>query len=181
MYEKEPYETTGKWWNVKKPADAFWHECNFGYMLITYFFPDKIVPSVKSCVDQFIYCQQDANLGCTRYLKEFYGYRVLSDLSSVPIFPSLYYMVNQKKNSRDRGYIVLLLSVCLCVCQKLNNLNLNIGHNFWVVSDTAFIFYMCIPCGKTFSLYQGQGPLSRWIDIMRALLFQKYSLCVIIF
>ena len=30
-----------------------------------------------------------------------------------------------------------------------------------MVSDTAFIFHMCIPCGKIFLWYQRQGHLSR--------------------
>ena len=28
-------------------------------------------------------------------------------------------------------------------------------------SDTTFIFHMCIPCGKTFLWYQGQGQILR--------------------
>ena len=30
--------------------------------------------------------------------------------------------------------------------------NFNIGHNFWIVSDRAFIFHICNSCDKTFSL-----------------------------
>ena len=30
--------------------------------------------------------------------------------------------------------------------------NFNFGHNFCLVSDTALIFWMCIPFGKTMTL-----------------------------
>ena len=54
--------------------------------------------------------------------------------------------------SKIRGYIVFGLSVCLTVCLFVRGKNFNIGHNFWTVSDRAFIFHMCIPCDKTFPL-----------------------------
>jgi hypothetical protein len=38
-------------------------------------------------------------------------------------------------------------SVCLSVCK-----NFNIGHIFWMVSDRAFIFHMCVPYDKNFLL-----------------------------
>ena len=37
------------------------------------------------------------------------------------------------------------LAVGLSVC--LSAKNINIGHNFWKVSDGAFIFHVCILCG----------------------------------
>ena len=30
--------------------------------------------------------------------------------------------------------------------------NFYIGNNFWMISDRAFIFHLCIPCDKTFPL-----------------------------
>ena len=35
--------------------------------------------------------------------------------------------------------------------------NFKIAHSFWMESDGPFIFYMCIPKGKTFSSYKGQS------------------------
>jgi hypothetical protein len=49
--------------------------------------------------------------------------------------------------SKDRGHIVFGLSICLSVCK-----NLNIGYIFWMASDRAFIFHMCVPYNKTFLL-----------------------------
>ena len=48
----------------------------------------------------------------------------------------------------DWGHIVFAPSVTRFVCKK----KVKTGHNFWMVSDTAFIFHMYIPLGKTFSL-----------------------------
>ena len=50
----------------------------------------------------------------------------------------------------DLVHIVFILSVFLSVC--LQKKPFNIGHDFLMVSDRAFIFHMRIPCGKTFSL-----------------------------
>ena len=58
------------------------------------------------------------------------------------------------KNNRliDQGHIHVVFagSVCPFVC--LSAKNFKIGHNFRTLSDRAFLFHMCIPCGKTFSL-----------------------------
>ena len=51
---------------------------------------------------------------------------------------------------RSMAYSVCnaFLSVFLFVCKK----NFNMNHNFWIVSDRAFIYHMYIPCEKTFSM-----------------------------
>ena len=52
-----------------------------------------------------------------------------------------------------QAQIVFALSVSLSDCLFVSK-NFHIGHKFWMVCDGTFIFYMCIPCGKTFSLLQ---------------------------
>ena len=42
------------------------------------------------------------------------------------------------------GHTIFLPSV------SLSAKNFNIDHNFGLVSDRAFIFHKCIPCGRTF-------------------------------
>ena len=41
---------------------------------------------------------------------------------------------------------------------------LNLGHNFWTKQDRAFIFHMCISCGKTFLLEQRFLPRDLDLD-----------------
>ena len=51
--------------------------------------------------------------------------------------------------SIDRGtYCFWPVHLSLCLSAK----NFNIGHNFLIVSDRAFIFYIYIPWGKILSL-----------------------------
>jgi hypothetical protein len=40
--------------------------------------------------------------------------------------------------------------------------NFNLGYNFWLVSARAFIFYMCIPSGKTLHLILWPWPTDLW-------------------
>ena len=59
---------------------------------------------------------------------------------------------------------------CFCpIC--LSAKNFNIGHNFWMLSDRAFIYHMCIPCGKTFSLVPRSQ--SRWWSNIKVVFFKK--------
>jgi hypothetical protein len=47
----------------------------------------------------------------------------------------------------ERSGSYSFLPVRLSVCKSFN-----IGHIFWMVSDNAFIFHMCVPYDKTFLL-----------------------------
>ena len=58
--------------------------------------------------------------------------------------------------------LLLCLSVTLSVCVKKN---FNLGHNFWTVIGTAFIFHMCIPCDKTFPLVPKFVTLTMTFDL----------------
>jgi hypothetical protein len=44
--------------------------------------------------------------------------------------------------------------------------NLNIGHIFWMASDMAFIFHMCVPYDKTFLLVPKSLTLWPWSLIL---------------
>ena len=56
------------------------------------------------------------------------------------------------KDSGAYSFWPVRLFVCLSVCLFVRGKNFNIGHNFWMISDRAFIFHMCIPCDKTFHM-----------------------------
>ena len=60
----------------------------------------------------------------------------------------------------DRSEAYSFCPVCLSVYQfvRKKKKNLYIGHNFCKVSDTAFIFHLCIPCGKKSSVVPRSRP-----------------------
>ena len=62
--------------------------------------------------------------------------------------------------SKIGGHIVFVLSVILSFCPPLWNFNL--ANNFWTVSARALIFYMSIPCDKTFPWIPLFFTLWRW-------------------
>jgi hypothetical protein len=51
-------------------------------------------------------------------------------------------------------------------------LNFNLGHNFWMISSRALIFYMNIPCYKTFPLVPTFWP--RDLDLS---IWHTFSVC----
>jgi hypothetical protein len=59
--------------------------------------------------------------------------------------------------SKDRGQIVFW-TVRLFVCLQ----KLNIGHIFWMASDKAFIFHMCVPYDGTLLLVPKVLTLWPW-------------------
>ena len=65
--------------------------------------------------------------------------------------------------------------VCLSFCLFVRK-NFNIGHNFWMVSDTAFILHMCISWVKMFSLVSRSRYLSR--SNIKVTIFYKWALWV---
>ena len=94
---------------------------------------------------------------------------IISD-SYVPIYASLLIYW---------GHIVFALSVSLFV--SYSQKNFNIGHNFRMVSDKAFMFHMHVPCGKTFSFVPGSRSSSTVKDINQGHIFQKMAISHILF
>jgi hypothetical protein len=58
-----------------------------------------------------------------------------------------YFLCPRIERSGAYSFWPVRLSICLFVCK-----NFNIGHIFWMVSDKAFLFHMCVPYDKTFLL-----------------------------
>ena len=52
--------------------------------------------------------------------------------------------------SRFRESVGTLNLIHLSVCPSVRHKNVNLGHNFCTITDSALILGMCVPCYKTF-------------------------------